>query len=280
MRAQLEHQGWSTGERPIHRALEGRISLARVRRAVRELKAEHRARRARHIEAARVTIRVLLRDAVWSMDATHLGREPSGREVQGEVVREVASTRTIGVSVGRPATGEDVVALLERIRRERSTAPLILITDNGGPYRSREVVTWCELHGVLHLFSLPHTPQHNAGSEHGMRELKDETLLGKGVLVLDIELVAVQLARAIERLDGARLRASRAWRTAVDDDRQRHSWHGLVDRQALYAEATCAIEEALINYPPGRARRRAVREAILSALERFAVITRTRGGRP
>ena len=70
-----------------------------------------------------MTIRVMLRDAVWSMAATHLGREPSGRQVQDEVVREVASTRTIGVSVGRPATGEDVVALLERIRRERGTAP-------------------------------------------------------------------------------------------------------------------------------------------------------------
>ena len=40
------------------------------------------------------------------------------------------------------------------------------------------------------------------------------------------------------------------------------------------------IRKALIHYTHGRARRKAVREAILGTLQRFSVITRTRGGRP
>jgi transposase InsO family protein len=279
VQVQLDRQGWSTGERPIHHALDGQISLARVRYALRELKAEHRARRARRLAAVRVTTRVLLRDAVWSMDATHLGRDPTGAEVQAEVVREVASTRTIGLSVGPPATDDEVVELLEHTVRVRGTAPLALITDHGGSYRSRAVAAWCRRYGVLHLFTVPHTPQHNAGSERGMRDLKEETLLGKGVLVLDTGEACAALVDAVRRIDGHRLRASRGWRTAVEDDLQRPSWQAHVDRDALYQAVACAILPAVLNSANGRARRRAIRAAILDTLEAFAVITRTRGGR-
>jgi hypothetical protein len=226
-----------------------------------------------------VSVQVEARDAVWSMDATHLGRDASGGEVQAEVVREVASTCTIGIAVGPPATGEDIVRLLDDTARVRGTKPLVLLTDNG-TYRSGAVAAWCDEHDVLHLFSLPRTPQHNPGSEHGMRELKEESALGKGTPVLDTELVRAQLEATRDRLDGARLRRTRGWCTARQADRRAPPWWSLVSRKNLRAAATCAIREALLHYPHGRARRTAVREAILGTLQRFTVITRTRGGRP
>ena len=161
----------------------------------------------------------------------------------------------------------------------RGGAPLVLLTDNGPPYRSEAVEAWCNRHCVLHLFTLPRTPQHNAASEHGMREIKAEAALGKGVRVHDTELACDQLVGALQRLDHNRLRATRGWRTAVEDDRARPSWRSAVDRQIFYRAASCAIETALLNSSDGRARRRSIREAILGTLEHFAVITRTRGGR-
>jgi transposase InsO family protein len=279
VRDELERQGWLTGEGPIHHALAGRYPISRVRRVLRELKAERQARARQHALDARVSVVVKARDVLWSMDATHLGRDRHGHAVQAEVVREVASTRTIGLSVGPAATSAEVLLLLQRVVCERGGAPLVLLTDNGGPYISEPLAAWCAQHGVVHLFSLPRTPQHNAASEHGMYELKFDTGLGKGARVHDIEDARALLEDARERVDGHRLRRTRDWKTAVDADRGMPHWSAVVTRTAFLAEVTCAIDTALTNLSSTRARRRAVREAILSTLESFSVIQRTRGGR-
>ena len=104
--AELERQGWSTGEGPVHRALGGAVPLSQVRRELKQLKAEWRKRERQRLAKQRVRIQILARDAVWSMDATHLGRTKARCAVEGEVVREVRSTRTIGLSVGPSATAE------------------------------------------------------------------------------------------------------------------------------------------------------------------------------
>jgi len=277
---QLEAQGWSTGEQPIWRALGGRIPLARVRRVLRELKAEKRARQRRHARAHRVSTTVEAKDAVWSMDATHLGRDPDDSTIEAEVIRDVASTRTIGLSVGPPATACDVLSLLDDTACVRATYPLVLLTDNGGAYQSDAVAAWCRQHGVLHLFSLPHTPQHNGCCEHGMRELKEDALLGKGTLLHDIQDARARLEASRDRIDGHRLRRTRGWKTAVEADIEGIPWTALVQRETLYAAATCAIEASLLDSLSERARRKAVREAILDTLQCFCVITRTRDGRP
>jgi transposase InsO family protein len=278
--SELESQGWQTGEEPVFRALGERFARARVRRVLGELKAARRRRKREHERSARVSVKVHARDVLWSMDATHLGRDPGGRAVQAEVVREVASTRTIGISVGHAATGEEVVLLLELTVEQRGGPPLVLLTDNGGAYRSHIVDAWCKLHRVLHLLSLPRTPQHNAASEHGMLELKLDAALGKGTHVHDIGHVCAALARSRDRIDGHRLRQTRSWQTAVEADRCAPHWSSFVTRQHLWMKATCAIAEALLHSTGERARRRAVREAILATLHHFSVITRTRGGRP
>ena len=280
MRAELDRQGWSAGEEPIWRGLKGAIPRARVRRVLRGLKAERATQRAERLHAARTTTTVLARDTLWSLDATHLGRDHARVAVQAEVLREVASTRTIGLSVGPAATGEDVVRLLDRALHERHGAPLALLTDNGPAYRSDAVAQWCAQHHVLHLFSLPYTPQHNAACEHGMREIKDESALDTRARVHDADDARARLQEAIQRLDHHRLRATRGWRTAVEDDRQRPPWSRCTTRQDVWRRATCAIQQALLNSNPGRAQRQAIREAILGTLEHFSVIQRNRNGPP
>jgi len=278
--SELDRQGWSAGEDPVHRGLEGRIPRARVRRVMQPMKAEHRARKREHQREARVSMRVCARDAVWSMDATHLGRDLLYREVQAEVVREVASTRSIGISAGPAASAREVIQLLERTMRERGGAPLVLMTDNGGAYIAHKLRKWCKHHRVLLLYSLPRTPQHNAASEHGMRELKEDAALGKGTLVLDMGTACAALMRSRDRIDGNRLRRTRDWKTAVEADRGNPHWTTLVSRDELWMKATCAIQLAVLHSKDGRERRRAVRAAILDSLAHFSVITRTRGGRP
>ena len=50
---------------------------------------------------------------------------------------------------------------------------VVLVTDNGGTYRSTAVADWMRQRAVLHLFNLPHTPQHNGCSEHGTRDFRE-----------------------------------------------------------------------------------------------------------
>ena len=170
--------------------------------------------------------------------------------------------------------------LLDEAVLLRGTAPLVLVTDNGPAYTSDEVALWCFWHGVVHLYSLPRTPQHNPCAEHGMRELKEECTLGKGTLVLDIDEAATQLDAARRTLDEGRLRKSRGWRTAAEDDAQRLPWSQVLERETVLSKIPCAIEETLVDSMSSRDQRRAVRAAILDTLDDLSVIQRTRGGRP
>jgi len=54
----------------------------------------------------------------------------------------------------------------------------------------------------------------------------------------------------------------------------------LVQRARFYETACAAIEAAVQGIHDARARRRAEREAILCTLERFSLVTRTRGRGP
>ena len=88
----------------------------------------------------------------------------------------------------------------------------------------------------------------------------------------DLALVRAELDRALQRLNHHRLRASRGFRTAAQDDALRPHWSDLVSREAVVADATCGIQQAMLNSVPGRARRRAIRQAILGALESHSVL--------
>jgi hypothetical protein len=125
---------------------------------------------------------VQARDVLWSLDATHMGRDAGG-EVQGEALRDPASTSALSVSVGRPSTGADVVALLDRTSAARGGPPLVLCVDCGSNYASSEVRHWVDQHRVVLLQSLPRVPEHNAWVERGHRELKEDAELGKGTVL-------------------------------------------------------------------------------------------------
>jgi hypothetical protein len=272
--AVLERLGPRAGEGVVKQALDEPLPL--VREVLAELKREHRSRRELVAETLRVHVEVHGRHVMWSPDATDLGRDPGRRRVIGEVVRDVGSGVTLGISVGPEPSSAEVAALLERARCETGEAPLVLASDNG-PENKREVERWCERHGVTRLWNLPRTPEHNPWVEHGHGELKGACGLGKGV-VLDSTLDAARrLAGAAERLDRYRPRPSRGWRTAREAYRDLAPASALVDRQAFRRAVACAIEDAVRGCDQPRARRLAEREAVLETMERFGLITRTRG---
>ena len=173
-------------------------------------------------------------------------------------------------------TSGEVVSLLDRVLAETGEAPLVLATDNG-PENRGEVDTWCQRQGVVRLWNLPHTPEHNPWVEHGNAELKAESGLGKGVVLGSVLDVAGALIEAVKRIDTRRPRATRGWRTARQVYCELPAAGSLVDRKRFVIDAACAIKGALQDCTSSRERRLAEREAVLREMERFGLITRTRG---
>ena len=279
---ELARQGRAAGERAIWRGLVARgavLSRYRVRVELRALKAEQRRAERERLAEHRTQVTPLYRDVLWALDATHLGRDTEGRAVEAEVLREVASTRTLELSIGPKATAEDVVLLLERAVEARGGAPLVLVTDNGSAYVAAKVERWCAEHGVLHLLNEPRTPEHNACAEHGIGELKRDADIASAPCTTPIEAL-LRLVASLERLDHARLRATRGWQTAAEADQALPHWSLQADRGRFYATACCAIQHAVLDSPSGRAGRRAKRQAILHVLTDFKLIQWTRGKAP
>jgi len=272
-------QGESGGVRTVRATLDDAVSWNLVRQCLREIKRLHRARRRAHAAEHRLSVEVRRRDVMWSMDGTHLARLEDGAPVEGQVVRETSTPKILAVEIGAPADGEDVIRLLERVALERGRLPLVLVTDNGSIYTCGTVEEWLRQHGVVHLLSLPHTPRHNPWVERTNRELKDETGLGKGVVVKRDDEVRERVVVARRRLDDVRLRARLGFRTSAAADADLTTWYDLCTRDRFFATVCRRIEEALQGLEGERARRKARREAIYASMEEFGLVKRTRGGR-
>lgn len=279
IRAAWEHQGKSGGVRTIRAALASTVSWGQIRGCLAAIKSSRRARRRAHEVEHRTHVDVKVRDAMWSMDATHLGRLAGGGAVEAQVVRETSTPKMLAVDVGPPADADAVVRILERLERERGGLPLVLVTDNGPIYVSETVETWLTEHGVTHLLSLPHTPRHNPWVERSNGELKAETRLGRGVVLNDHADAGVRVADARCRLDDVRLRASLGFRTATAADAGLTTWYHVCTRDRFLATLCRRLDEALPAIEGARERRKARREAIYASLEELGLIERTRGGR-
>lgn len=275
VRRELEAQGWTAGWRPVRAALAGRETRYEVERNVRAWKARHRKRVAGHRAAHRVHVEVLAQDAIWTQDATHVGRV--GRlGVEAEVIRDRATFETVDLEVGASATGEEIVAQLERLKATRGL-PLVWQTDNGGAYRDERVAAWCAREHVVHLRSRPHLPQDNGVAERGIRELKEEAELGRGVRVEDAREAAVRLESARARLDGRRVRVARGG-TSVALGRILPRCYDAVDATVFHRRACKAMKRAAAGCTGARAKRGAEGAAVYALLERLGMIRRTRGG--
>jgi len=277
---ELRALGHGTWWRTIWERLGGSHAQALVREVVTGLKEEYRRLQALLRRLARVSVKVALGEVMWALDETHLGRLEEGEAVLGLVVREVASTRTLVVSVGREATAEDLVRTLEDLRVARGGLPLVVCMDNGPAMKSLLVALYLAHHKVVALRNLPHVSRHNPCVERGHRDLKAASGLGKGVVLRDPAEAARMLEPAVKIINEVRPVASRGWRTPQAVDTETPRWYSSVDRGDFYEAACRAVEQAVQGCRNDRERRKAEREAILQTMEAFALIERTRGGVP
>ena len=278
---QRRAQGRTAGWRPIVEALKAVVPAVPTRLIQEELARqktqERRAERERQ-ERYREGHEVLAKNAVWCEDEALLGHA-DGERVHGEVLRDVASSKTIRVSVGSATTADAVIAQLEQVAAERGAYPLVWQRDNGPAYGAAEVDAYLALHFITALRSRTYTSTDNPAAEHANRELKEESGLDAPVALSSVAEAAGRMAAARLCLDEGRLRATRGWKTAACFDADLPEAERLVDRVTFHAVARAAVEAAVLGIEDPRARRKAERDAIWKTLETYGLARRHLGAR-
>jgi transposase InsO family protein len=263
--------GWSVGWRTVRGALGSLVPVRLLQECLSVAKPLHEAHRRRRIEQRRLHVTVLAANVIWHQDAAHLGRTAE-EEVQGEVVKDAAVPDVLAASVGPAVTAKDAIANVEASIAATGSAPLVISTDNGPAYTSKAYKACLVKHRIVHLRNLPHTPQHNARAERAIRDVKEESGLGRGVHLASVDEAADRVAAACGRL------ALRAQITA--EPAPLPVLYTAEHRDGFY-EAVCRrIAGAVQCDSNDRAWRMAEREAIFAELAARGLIERTRGGEP
>jgi hypothetical protein len=274
---ELRRQGYGAGWRPVSRALGDPVPVRLVQWYVPRLKWRHAQRVRRRRERLRQHIEVHHDGAIWSIDGAQMGRESSA-PVRAEIVRDVGAQRTVGIGVAKSIDGPCVIAVLEATWHTHAELPLVIASDNGSENCNEDVGDYLDNHRVIHLRSMPRTPQHNPWAEHGIGELRRDAEIDSDTPVAGVIDVARRLQMSCWRVDHERWRPPRARPpTGRHGDSIAAARYTPEYRERFYRAARDAVDHALVGREGKRERRRARREAILATLEQFGEITRTWG---
>lgn len=248
------------GSRPVIKALPG-VRVRRVREVIAEMKLRRRRRALKFKQANRTQVRVKKVGVVVTMDGATIQR---GEDII--VSRDRGSLSVNADACFGSLRAEHTVQKLEQLKVS-GRLPLVFCSDNGSPFCANIVETFLDRHKIIHLRSLPRVPQHNGSCENAVKELKQ--LLSEGLSV----------ENACEILNKSRKRRQLGWKTTEEVDDEKFVQYNEESREKFYNEALLAIKQALHGTKSVMERRKAEREAILVTMERFDLITRTRGNR-
>lgn len=262
------------GSRVIDKTLKGEIPTRLIQELVKKYKARKRKRDREKRLLNKKSSSVLMKNAYWVQDGTHLGRIER-KAIESQVIKDRGSLKTLGIKTGTTADAKDIVTFFEGIKKSRGL-PLVIGTDNGSAYCNEQVKTYLKQEKVVHLLSLPRTPEHNGSAEITMCELKKEAVLGKG-MALDCPYEAhALLVKAAERIND-RLRASKKFKSANEIDDMLVDARDMIDRDLFFEECERGISLLTEKTNNVREQRMLERELIMGTLEKHGAIKRTRG---
>lgn len=147
----LRREGWLINHKKTHRiSCQEGLNL-RTKRPRRHVTAGHRQERPA----------VTAADQCWSMDfvADNLF---NGRRIRALTVVDNFSRECPAIEVGQGLRGDDVVAVMARLKQLQRRVPEQFQTDNGSEFISKALDKWAYENGVTIDFSRPGKPTDNA----------------------------------------------------------------------------------------------------------------------
>lgn len=271
---ELRRQGYP-GSSAIAIALKGKVQLRLIRKYVTAIKERRRLRKLQEIKLNQVRVEVKAVNVIWTQDGTHLGRK-NKKAIEAQIIKDRGSKKIISAQTGLSANGNEIVRTLDLLKEKRGL-PLVWMTDNGAAYCNKEVKEYLEREKIVHVRSLPRTPQHNGAAEVMMREIKNDCLLGKKS-VLDCEKKAHgRLVNSIVKINKNRKRMSLLFKSSDEIDEEMHMNGKKLDR-ALFYEEYCAELETIVKVRSVRENKMRERELVMCLLEKHEMILRKRNG--
>ncbi len=256
-----KRQGYP-GSRPVVNGLKGKVRVRVVRWMVAELKQRQKKRHEAVQSAVRVRVKVKRTGTVATMDGATV------RKGEDHIVyRDRGSLSVESRVCNGNLQSADTLVVLENLK-VRKRLPLVMCSDNGPQFCSKSVRQFFEKNMIVHLRNLPYVPEHNGSCENAVKEFKG----------LIKEKVAPDKANKI--LTECRRRQQLNYRTSAEFERENFHEHTIQERKNFYEAAKGAIKVAQLGTVSEYERRKAEREAIFRTMERFELITRTRGGLP
>lgn len=160
----MQREGWDVGKERFYRVYTEEGLALRRKRPWRHATAVHREQR-RPATA---------RNDIWSMDFVADGLA-DGRRFRALTVLDLYTRQCLDIAVGRGLTGQDVAAVLERLRFDRGL-PQRIYCDNGTEFVSAAMDQWAYTNGVALDFSRRGKPTDNAGIESFNGRFREECL--------------------------------------------------------------------------------------------------------
>lgn len=263
VRQEMRRQG-NPGWRPISRVLPW-LPVRLVQEFVATVKRERRKQVAQERKSARTSIEVTAREAIWTIDGTQTKRSQKSKQYN-QVIKDRGSLAYRAVLSGAPAKADDITGLLE----EMPVLPLVIASDNDRIYCGENTSRWLKENKVVHLKSLPRTPQHNGAMEIAMREIKEAAEENGFIEPRNL----VKMAKQINEF---KPRATRGYKTSTVLDGEMPVAYSKVERAEFYEKCTARLRKVETSPMEWREKRMAEREIIYATLEEYGLIKRTGG---
>jgi putative transposase len=161
----LRREGWKDNHKRVYRLYREEGLNLRSKRPRRNKAAAHRLER----NPCSST------DQCWSMDFV-ADQLFDGRRIRALTVVDNYSRQCLAIEVGQGIKGEQVVEVMERLRREQGRVPERIQVDNGSEFISKALDRWAYDNKVTLDFSRPGKPTDNAFIESFNGSFRDECL--------------------------------------------------------------------------------------------------------
>ena len=138
-----------------------------IQEIIRELKAKDRSEEYELKRVSSRRVNVLYKNIIWSQDTTF----NQSRSNKLEVIKDRGSLKYLSVDQIKKINSKSVSKVISKCAKKRKL-PLVIMTDNGSGYKSKDFKSYLEKNCVIHLKSLARCPQHNGAVERCIRELK------------------------------------------------------------------------------------------------------------
>jgi transposase InsO family protein len=248
------------GSRPVIAALP-QVRVRVARQVIAALKLRKEKRRVQIRKKVQVRVRIHKPGTVLTVDGATI------RKGEDHIVYRDRGSLTVQTRpcINGNLAAIDTMAVLGSLAKEERL-PFVYCSDNGSQLCAKVVKDFLDKNYIVHLRSLPRVPQHNGSCENAVKEFKEQVVDG----YTPTEATAI--------LNERRKRQQLGYKTAAEFDKENFRLYTKEERKKFYYTAKAAIQEAKLGMKSEYEKRKAEREAIFQTMERFALITRTRGG--